>query len=178
MELNIKKIQQMNLEEIYNILLPIINEIYLSFRYLNISEKEYKKFVLNVISDSKKTYRGNIKYSLFIKNKIIFKLTKIFLFNPNTSFNLLNNYINQNFTNTLNIDNIIKYFKILNDFLLYYNYIPSSDLLIELISKNEIFNEMITTIFNKYRVQIMAGTAEKIFNDNLLLLTLEVWVLC
>lgn len=54
MELNFKKIQQMNCQEIYEFLLPTINSIYQSFKYVGISQQGYHELVLKEIENSKK----------------------------------------------------------------------------------------------------------------------------
>ena len=177
MELS-KKIQQLDSKQIYNSLLPIINELYLSFKYVNISDEDYVKLVLKEISDSKKTYKGDQNYIEYIKRKIKFQLsemTKKMLFNPKTSFTLLNNYITQNIVSISNYVDAIKYFKKLSNFLETYNYVPNLDLLVELINKNVIFNQMIATIFNECRTQITSGKAEEQFDDNLLLSTIDTY---
>ena len=177
MELS-KKIQQLDSKQIYNSLLPIINELYLSFKYVNISDEDYVKLVLKEISDSKKTYKGDQNYIEYIKRKIKFQLsemTKKMLFNPKTSFTLLNNYITQNIVSISNYVDAIKYFKKLSNFLETYNYVPNLDLLVELINKNVIFNQMISTIFNECRTQITSGKAEEQFDDNLLLSTIDTY---
>ena len=101
----------MDCKQIYNSVLPIINELYLSFKYINISNEDYIELVLKEISDSKKTYKGNQNYINYIKRKIKFQLiemTKKMLFNSKTSFTLINNYINNNISS---YEDAIKNFK-------------------------------------------------------------------
>ncbi len=178
MELNLKKVQQMDSIQIYNLLLPIINRLYNSSKYINISNEDYIKLVLKEISDSKKTYTGDQNYIDYIKRKIKFQLseiTKKMLFDSKTSFTLLNNYITQKIVNISSYAEAIKYFKKLSRFLETYNYVPNPDLLIELITKNGIFNKIIVTIFNEYHVQITSGKVEELFDDSLLLSTIDTY---
>ena len=56
MKLNLNDIKKMDSKQIYNLLLPIINKLYLSFEYADISSEDYEKLVLKEISDSKKIY--------------------------------------------------------------------------------------------------------------------------
>ncbi len=174
MELNIKKMDSM---KIFEQLLPETNSIYNSFKYIEISEEEYKKLVLNVIKDSKKTYKGNISYTKFIKKKIqkiLFEKAENLLFSSN-SIKIINNYIDQNFYTVSNYKDSIKYFKNLDVFFETYNYTLDLDLLIQLINNNSIFNKMIELIFSKYSTQIMAGNSEKIFDNSSLILTIETY---
>ena len=96
MEFNLRQIKQLDCEKIYNLLLPIINNLYLSFNYLNISKKDYKNLVLNEILETKKIYKGKQDYKEFLKRKIKHRLsekTKEMLYNIDTSFTIINNYI-------------------------------------------------------------------------------------
>ena len=176
MELNLKQVQQMDCKQIYNSVLPIINELYLSFKYINISNENYIELVLKEISDSKKKYKGDQDYINYIKRKIKFQLsemTKKMLFNSESSFTLLNNYIIQKNNNISSYEDAMKSFKKLSSFLEKYNYIPNPDLLIELVTKNDVFNKIITIIYNKYHTQIKSGKAEELFDDSLLLSTID-----
>lgn len=178
MKLNKTTLQKLNSEEIYNFLVPIIDEIYLSFKYIDIPNDKYKTMVLKEISASKKTYKGNQDYIQYIKGKIIFQLseiTKKSISNPETSFTILNNYISQKIKTISNSKDALKYFQRLNIFLNTYNFIPNPDLLIELINQNVIFNQMISLIFKEYHNQIISGHAEEIFDDNLLISAIDTY---
>ena len=178
MKLNLNDIKKMDSKQIYNLLLPIINKLYLSFEYADISSEDYEKLVLKEISDSKKIYKSNKDYTDYIKRKIKFHLYEIIkekLFNLETSFTLLNNYINKKLVNVSNSKDAIQNFKKLSDFLGTYNYIPNLDLLINLINENVNFNKMITLIFNEYHDQIISGKAEEIFYDSLLLSVIDAY---
>lgn len=168
MKLNLNKINQLDSEQIYNMLLPVINEIRSSFKYIEISDVDFYELVLKEISDSKKTYTGDQKYIDFIKKKITFQLServKELVVNSKTVFNVLNNYINQKFITISSYDDAIKYFEELSGFFKTYGFIPNPDLLIELINKNASFVKMLDLVFNKYSSQIVFGRAKDIFDD-------------
>ena len=156
MNLTIKTIQELETKQLHNILLPTINHIYISFQYININNEEYNQIVIQEIIKSKKTYIGNQDYIEFIKQKISTKLsekTKKLLTNPKSSFNILNNYINQNSSNTSNQEeDALNNFQKLSEFLKQYNYTPNIDLLMELISKNTIFNKTIEIILKNPQI--------------------------
>ncbi len=178
MKLNLKSIQQLNAKQIYHLLLPEIQEIYLSFQYTNISEQEYFNLVLKEISNSKKTYNGEQDYLKFIRKQIRIHLsekTKKMLLNPKTSFTLLNNYITQKFGTISNSIDAFKYFEKFNRFLETYNFILNPDLLIELVSKNTLFSNMAVILFNEYHAQILSGKVSESFDNDLLLLTIDTY---
>ena len=110
MELTLKKIEKLDPNKIYNLLLPNIKEIYELYNYLNIIESDYHKLVLKEIINSQKNYPDNQDYFEYLQKKIKSQLsdkTKKLLNNPKTSFTLINNYLNQKF---LNISNYYKIF--------------------------------------------------------------------
>ena len=59
MELNLKKVQYLDSKQIFDLIVPIINKVYLPFKYINISNEDYVELVLKEIDDSKNTYKGD-----------------------------------------------------------------------------------------------------------------------
>lgn len=178
MELTIKRIKEAQPSQIYNLLLPIIQKTFNAFSYVKISEKEFYNLVIKEIELSKKTYNNDISYSDYINRKIrvfLSEKTKTLLFDTNSSFDLVNNYINFKCKLTTSTEDIIKQFEKLNKFFETYNFLPSPDLLIELIDKNTIFSKMIGTIIKDYNSQIVSGKFEDIFENNLLIMTIETY---
>ena len=178
MELNLKRIQQLDANKIYELLLPVIQNVYQSFSYIKLSEKEYSSLVLNEIVMSKKLYNGDILYSDFIKKRIktIFsEKTKQLLFDSNKSFYLINDYINIEFKTVKTPYESIRQFAKLSSFLETYNYLLGPDILIELINKNVIFSEMIEVIVKKYYSKIVAGKSKNIFDNSSIILAIETY---
>ena len=88
MELNLKKIQQLDTQQILEILLPTINKLYKNVEYIEISKEEFYNLVLKQIDKSKKTYKGDIDYIKYIKTRINIALVdqiKNNLFEPETA---------------------------------------------------------------------------------------------
>ena len=81
------------------------------------------------------------------------------------SFELINKYINKNLTNVSTYQDAQECFKKLEDFLKNNHFISNQDLLIKLINKNTVFNQMIESI----------RQSGKIFNSNFLLRTVETY---
>lgn len=178
MEITIKRIKEAEPSQIYNILLPIIQKTYNSFSYVKISEEEFYNLVIKEIELSKRTFNNDISYSDFINRKIRIFLSekaKTQLFDTNASFELINNYINLKCKLTTLPEEIIKQFEKLNSFFETYNYLPSPNILMELIDKNTIFSKMIVTIIKEYNSQIISGKYEDIFDNNLLIMTIETY---
>ena len=137
MELSLEKIQQLSAEEIYEFLLPTINNIYKSYSYVDISHQDYYELVLEEIANSKNIYTGSTSYSNFIKTKIKTSLSehiKKLIHDSSTSFKIINDYINQEFSEISTYKDSIKYFEKLDNFFKTYDYLPNLDLLIKLIN--------------------------------------------
>lgn len=71
MELNLKKVQQIDSLEIFELLLPTIDNIYKSFYYIGLSKSEYQTLVLKEIANSKNLYTGSQSYSDYLKRKFV-----------------------------------------------------------------------------------------------------------
>ena len=178
MELSLEKIQQLSSEEIYELLLSTINNIYKSYSYVDISHQDYYELVLDEIANSKNIYTGSTSYSDFIKTKIKTSLSehiKKLIHDSSTSFKIINDYINQEFSEISTYKDSIKYFEKLDNFFKTYDYLPNLDLLIKLINKNNVFINMIESIFKHYNLQIISGNCEKIFNNTSLILAIDVY---
>lgn len=172
------EVKTMNSKQLFDLLLPYINDIYQQYKYTNISLDDYSKVVLEEIEKSKKTFKDTEKYIDFISNKIKYRLveeTKDKLNNPEMSFKILNDYINQNFSSISKYTEELNAFKRLGTFLDTYDCLPSMSVLTELINKNALFNKMITDVFNKWEKQIVSGGAQNLFDDTIILLSIETY---
>ena len=148
MELNIKKINVLSTEEIYNILLPTIEKAKNRFSFLELSETEFKEIAYKIIEESKKDYKSDTDYSKYIYNKLRKNLSSIareLIQDSTKSYKIINNYIDQEFI-VNNPETIVKSFKKLEDFLDLCNFSLNPDNICKLISENEIFNKALKTI--------------------------------
>lgn len=178
MSLSFQKINNLDSKKICKLLLPTIQKIYQSFSYVNLTAEEYINLVLLEIEDSKINYKNNVSYDEFIKKRIKVALSKKIektLFDPNKSFEIINNYINIKLKKSKMVEEAIEQFDKLNSFFATYNYVPNPDLLINLINKNNIFLKMTELIVKKYRSEIESGKMEELFDNSLLIATLGIY---
>lgn len=178
MQLDFKDFQQLDIEEIYKQLLPTINKIFKKFEYIGIKKNTYYELAMEEIKKSKKYFEGNTDYSGYIERKIcikLFEIAKVKISNPQTSLEFLNNYINQTFNKVDDYDEAIKCFKKLNTLFNEYSFIPELDFLVDLITINSIFDKIVKIITNEHYELVIAGKLENIFNNNILILTIEAY---
>ncbi len=89
------------------------------------------------------------------------------------NYEIINNYINKHIGKGITCNDSIKKIEELSEFFEKNNYIPSSDILLELIEKNDIFSEMVQLIVDEYRVQIQLENLENIFDNSIVRLIIE-----
>lgn len=178
MELNINRIKELTKEEIYSIYTLEIYEIFQMFSFIEITTDEFNDIVLNEIEKSKETYKGKVTYLKYLKKQIkiaIFKKTKKLLESSNDSLKIINANINKNYDVPQNEQEALNVFKKLSNFFENTNFYPTPNLLIDLISQNQIIGKAIDLIMDKYKDSIINGKAEVIFNNNLLISVIDAY---
>lgn len=141
MKLEFENISQFDSQQLYELLLPVINEIREDFSYVLISDQDYSLLVLEEIAKSKESYSGKVSYYDFLKKNINMRLSQMVkeeLTNSKTSFSIINNYINQRFSNISRYEESLKCFRELSSFFEKYNFIPSLDLLSDYLAEMRI----------------------------------------
>ena len=178
MELNLKKIQQLDTHEILKVLLPTIDNLYKSVDYIGITKEDFYNLVLSEIDKSKKIYKGDIGYIEYIKNRMNIVLVdqiKKNLLEPKVAIIIINNYINKHLKKSVVYEDSIKNFKKLDKFFETYNYIPNPDVLLQIIEENIKFSQMIESVMKKHKTQIISGNLEKIFDYSTIILIIETY---
>ena len=180
MDLTLKKIRTMSSEQILKSLLFIIDAIYNKFAFANLSKQDYYNMVIKEIENTKSSFNSDKNYVDYLKkiteSKMI-EMIKTKLLDHNESIRILNNYIQITVKKTDDYNVIMKQIRAFNSFLEKYNYVPTPEVLIELINKNENLNDLIKIIFLKNKDMIVSGDIEKLTDNNTLILLLEVYCL-
>lgn len=180
MKLNIKKIKLYTKDELYSVLLPIIDKIYKSYNYLNIPMEEYKEYVMNILEkcqnevDDEKLAVFDIYFSEELKkytNKILLKLLK----DDDNFVTITSNYISLRFSSKLAYNDILNQ---LNNMANYFDNIGVvfyPEQCINIINNNEIVNKSLKVIVNKNLFYIRNGKANEVFDNNNLLSLIETY---
>ena len=180
MDLTLKKIRTMNSEQILESLLFIIDAIYNKFSFANLSKQDYYNMVIKEIENTKSSFNSDKNYVDYLKKIIeskMIEMIKTKLLDHNESIRILNNYIQITVKKTDDYNVIMKQIRAFNSFLEKYNYVPTPEILIELINKNENLNDLIKIIFLKNKDMIVSGDIEKLTDNNTLILLLEAYCL-
>ncbi len=178
MELNYNTIKQLEPEDIFKIILPIVDDIYKKIYYIEIPKDEFYNLVLDEISTSKETYTGDISYEEYIKNKINLSLSeqpKKYFTEKEKSYIAINNYINNSLNLGITEDDTIKKLKKLEKFCLKNNYTLSPDITLEIIKNNQKLVEMIEMIIGKNKKEIKNTLLDKMPNDSILVSIIETY---
>lgn len=178
MDLNLKRIKQLNKVQIYKMIFPLISKFYDAYDYLDITSEEFSEIVLDEIEKSISEFDESVTYKKFIKNKLKKRFDrKVYndLNDPEKVVIIINNFTKKRFTNLSNVNDCISYFSILDDFLKQYNYILEPDMSIKLIKNDNPLYLMTETIFKKYKNPILFGKAEKLFDNDTLVSFIEVY---
>lgn len=180
MDLTLKKIRTMSSEQILESLLFIIDAIYNKFAFANLSKQDYYNMVIKEIENTKSSFNSDKNYVDYLKKIIeskMIEMIKTKLLDHNESIRILNNYIQITVKKTDDYNVIMKQIRAFNSFLEKYNYVPTPEVLIELINKNENLNDLIKIIFLKNKDMIVSGNIEKLTDNNTLILLLEAYCL-
>ena len=177
MAINLKDIKNVDSKRIYDLFSDVIEEAYYSFSFLKLNDTEYYNLVIDIIENSKKLYKNEINYKVYLKNHIISRLkgkVKESLIKKN-AYNIISNYIDYNFDDNCKLSIIIRNFEKLDSFLKEYNYYLSIDNTVDLLTQNNLFLKDINFLFNKYKLNIMDGNLDDIFDNDLIKSIIEVY---
>lgn len=166
---NIKKLDK---ETIYKKVIPSFSNIYKEYIFLNISLDDFNDYVYEIIIKEKDNNKISYNYLKEIIIKFLNKKTKDLL--EKNPIYLINNYIDNNLKTIKNYNESIQELKKLILFFNKYEYIPNTDIIIELLN-NKCINKIITVIYNKKKKQIIDGLSEYIFDNDIITLFIETY---
>lgn len=144
MKLDVKQVLQLDGQQIYNILEKKINRLLDNSVYFDVTSNEYKKMVLNVIEETKTTYKETMLYDRYVEKEIgkfIKAKTKQYLHSSQGIWVIIN-FINKNFKPMITLDDAKYNYKRLVNFLEKYNYKMPRDTYEKLLNENELFLKM------------------------------------
>ena len=173
-KINLENIKQLNINEIYNIILPYINNIYLKYKFIFEDKEVFKNLILQEIEKSVYEYNGSNTYEKYIVDEInsaIYNYISNKLSDNNKMFNIINKYIDNIFKQVDNYSDALNLLEDLTAFLLECK-IEINPLIFEkLLKENNLFSSCVEIIVNKNIDKIKNDDLYDIFsNDNICLI--------
>lgn len=157
-------------KEVFENLLPVIKNVYKSFKYLGISFEDYCDIVLDEISK-------NDKYDDFktkLKDRMNLEVERL-LNDSEKSLLVISSYIDSKISKVDSYDDVIKAFKKIDSFFSKYYFFVGQDLVTYLYSENEKFRLMIEKVYEKKKEDILLGKVEDIFDSDFLIFTVKTY---
>ena len=176
--IDFKETEKYKTPEILDYLLPVIDNIYKKYEYLEIPQEDYYKSILKIIDSSRKSYDGKVAYEEYLKKQILMEMSKEVkkrLRDSKTLNEVINNYININFAPVDNYKDALKNLYGLNNFFGKHDYLPDIKLLRDLFNKNDAFSSTIDLVFKHYRVEVCKGNSDKIFGSDAITSMMETY---
>lgn len=168
MEITIDTINKLSIDDIYNNLSPLFNKTYKKFSFVSMTEEEYALIVRKAILESISAFDGSGDYKKNILRRISKNiLTKIQedINNPSKAFNIINGYINQEFSKNIDYDNAINSFNKLESFLELCDFILSTDIIEKLVSENTLIMKLLNAIFEMDKDEIVNGKFDESYSE-------------
>ena len=169
--------ETVKIEDIFSLVRSDIDSLYNQYSYVNISIDEYYKLVLQQIN---KLYKNeDIKLFKIILtdnlNKVLKRLVKEQLNNPDVSFIICNNFINNNCNGEKNYKDSLKQIQVINSFFKDNFFTPDLNLLNDLLIKNTYLYNIAESIFKNNEELITNGNAFLLSKDDFLTTILEIY---
>ena len=174
-----KEILKLDNLAIYDRYNHLFEEIYNSFKYLNMSKEEYKAIVIDVIDKSKRNYNGKVSYSTYIKNTVNNAMNAIVSERINTEDDqmaIIIDYVNNKNNNFgTNYMKSIDAIKDIETFFKTHHLDVNPDIMIRLINEKTAFKKMLDVIFMSHDKIIVSGNSKEYFKDDFIVLAIEMY---
>lgn len=178
--ISLKTLQQQDSKKILEILMPIIDKLYKKVDYIGLTKEKYYGLVLNEIEKSKRMYNGDVSYTEYIKRQVSLLLServKKCFSKPENTIIAINNYIDKRLKKNFTYDNSIDNLKKLSEFFAVCSYVPTTDILIQVITYNSSLLKMTECVFKKHEEQIISGKIYEVFENSTIVLLIETYCL-
>ncbi len=143
-------VKDLNEEELYQYVLPILLEINNSYLYLMFDDETLKEIFSKFIYDATKQYEKNISYSTFIKDIIIKKYENIISeIVKEKPMELIDNYVKLNYKDDSDFQEIVNFLRNFTDFLKSLSDNENIELIFEVVKNNTIINTLLKEVVNK-----------------------------
>lgn len=168
MKIDMNNIAKLDIDDIYNMFSSSFNKIYKKYSFINIDRNEFKSMVRETINETKNNYDGEIEYEKYLikaLNRKILGLIRLDMKDQTKLFDIINNYINQEFSKDIDYNSAINSFDKLENFLELCECSLTLDIIERLVKENSLINKLLITIYEVDREDIFNDSYEGTYND-------------
>lgn len=168
MKIDMNNIAKLDINDIYNMFSSSFNKIYKKYSFINIDGNEFKSMVRETINETKNNYDGEIEYEKYLikaLNRKILGLIRLDMKDQTKLFDIINNYINQEFSKDIDYNSAINSFDKLENFLELCECSLTLDIIERLVKENSLINKLLITIYEVDREDIFNDSYEGTYND-------------
>lgn len=168
MKIDMNNIAKLDINGIYNMFSSSFNKIYKKYSFINIDRNEFKSMVRETINETKNNYDGEIEYEKYLikaLNRKILGLIRLDMKDQTKLFDIINNYINQEFSKDIDYNSAINSFDKLENFLELCECSLTLDIIERLVKENSLINKLLITIYEVDREDIFNDSYEGTYND-------------
>lgn len=168
MKIDMNNIAKLDINDIYNMFSSSFNKIYKKYSFINIDRNEFKSMVRETINETKNNYDGEIEYEKYLikaLNRKILGLIRLDMKDQTKLFDIINNYINQEFSEDIDYNSAINSFDKLENFLDLCECSLTLDIIERLVKENSLINKLLITIYEVDREDIFNDSYEGTYND-------------
>lgn len=168
MKIDMNNIAKLDINDIYNMFSSSFNKIYKKYSFINIDRNEFKSMVRETINETKNNYDGEIEYEKYLikaLNRKILGLIRLDMKDQTKLFDIINNYINQEFSKDIDYNSAINSFDKLENFLELCECSLTLDIIERLVKENSLINKLLITIYEVDREDIFNDSYEGTYND-------------
>ena len=170
-------IKEMNAKDVFKMYIDDIKKIRKNYDIFMIPEQDFIKYVLVIIKKSQQQYQdGDFKtYVISMIKMALSKKINQLLSDDNYCYNIMSNYINNQFSKTNDYDDCIDNFNEINNFINRIGFMPNSNIIYKLISNNTLIYNNLDVIYKKHKEQIDNGKLNILFNNYFMIVCLEAY---
>lgn len=168
MKIDMNNIAKLDINDIYNMFSSSFNKIYKKYSFINIDRNEFKSMVRETINETKNNYDGEIEYEKYLikaLNRKILGLIRLDMKDQTKLFDIINNYINQEFSKDIDYNSAINSFDKLENFLDLCECSLTLDIIERLVKENSLINKLLIIIYEVDREDIFNDSYEGTYND-------------
>ena len=172
------ELKNMTPNEIYLSLKKSLKKTYNSYYFYILKEEKYKEFVIKEIDKTYKDYNEEYDYSLYLNHRlknISIKKVKELLMDDYNAYIIINRFINSELKNKKEYKSINRSLIRIGNFLNIHEYIPSYNMILNLIKENKNLARVVKVAFDYNKYSIINGRCDEIYDSPFIISLMEAY---